>query len=233
MRQAKVKGGYPDAYLFLDLKPLSKQVSKRHLAGSQERSQDAELRDSIEASYEGLQGEWLEWLEVAKRYEVKVPTGERLDIRHTILLRLATVRQKTDQPIPLYRAYRIASYSIADYYRQEGRLNTGLDCKHCSTAQRRQCRKHNLYSECPKLIKLVSLDDQWVGSDGQVHSLLDTVADDQALDLDDWVDCKTWLEGCPTRLVEIALKVTEGKPLNAKDRKYLSRYRKKTQISLL
>ena len=104
----------------------------------------AELQSLAEQSYQKLEGEWLEWLEVAKKYEHKVPSQDRLDIRHTIILELALARQKTTEPIPLYRAYRIASYMVADYYRQQLKLNTGLDCKNCSKARTLQSKQEVL-----------------------------------------------------------------------------------------
>ncbi len=188
--------------------------------------------DQIEASYNQLDGEWRDWLEVAKRYEHKVPYQDRGDLRHTIILELALARQKTTEPIPLYRAYRIASFMVADYYRQQLKLNTGLDCRHCSKAKRQECKKHNLYSECPKLIKLVSLDTVTVDAEGNSFTLKDTIADDKAIDLDAWLDQTTWLLGCPTRLVEIAHKKRLGKPLSWSDYKYWERGLKKSQKAL-
>ena len=187
----------------------------------------AELQSLAEQSYQKLEGEWLEWLEVAKRYEHKVPYQDRLDIRHTIILELALARQKTTEPIPLYRAYRIASYMVADYYRQQLKLNNGLDCRHCSKARRKECKEHDLYSECPKLIKLVSLDTVTVDAEGNSHTLRDTIADDNALDLEAWLDNKTFILGCQMRLIEIATKRKDGIPLNEKDRRYFNRQRQK------
>lgn len=191
----------------------------------------AELTSEIEAiaeqSYEKLEGEWKDWLEVARRYEVKVPYQDRLDLRHTIILELARARAKSQESIPIYRAYRIASFMVADYYRQQKKLNTGLDCRHCSKAQRRQCKEHDLYSECPKLIKLVSLDTETIDAEGNRHTLKDTIADDHAIDLEAWLDASTWLLGCPTRLIELAHKRQEGIPLNETERRYFNRQKAK------
>ena len=191
----------------------------------------AERQQEIEAiaeqSYDQLEGEWQDWYQVAKRYEVKVPYQDRQDIRHTIILELALARTKTTEPIPLYRAYRIASYMVADYWRQQKKLNTGLDCRHCSKAQRKDCKEHDLYSECPKLIKVVSLESETVDTEGNRHTLKDTIADDNAIDLDAWLDINTFLLGCPTRLIEIAHKKRTGNPLSWSDHKYWERTIKK------
>jgi len=187
----------------------------------------AESRAIAEQSYDQLNGDWLDWLEVAKRYEHKVPSQDRGDIRHSIILELALARAKTSKPIPLYRAYRIASYMVADYWRQRQKLNTGLDCKNCSKTQRARCKEDNLYSQCPKLIKLVSLDTLTVDADGNPCRVIDTVADDKAIDLDLWLDINTFLLGCPTRLLELAVERLEGKPLNDTDQRYFTRQRAK------
>ena len=62
---------------------------------------------------------------------------------------------------------------------------------------------------------------------------MDTVADDKAIDLDAWLDARTWLLGCPKRLIVIASKRLKGIELDEKDRQYLSRYRRREQKSLL
>lgn len=199
---------------------------------SKRKTLNRDTFDQIDASYDQLDGEWRDWLEVARRYEVRVKRQDRLDIRHTIILTLATARRKTTEPIPLYRAYRIASYCIAHYYYAEASINRGLDCKHCPTARRRYCAKYNLYSECPKVREVVSLDRVWIDADGETHSTLDTIADDSAVDLDQWIDARVWLRGCPTRLVEIALKIIAGQPLESRERKYLCKMRRRVQKPL-
>jgi len=163
----------------------------------------SEALTQIEQSYDQLDGEWREWLQVARRYERKVPTPERYDMRHTILVELARARDRDKEPIPLLRAYRIASLTVALYWRQLKRQPT-----------------------------ILSLDQPVSDYEGNEVTLLDTIADDSAIDLDAWLDAKTWLLGCPMRLVEIARKRQDGKPLNDGDRQYLSRYRRKEQKRL-
>jgi hypothetical protein len=175
--------------------------------------------------YDQLDGEWLEWYQVAKLYERKVPYQDRADIRHTIILELAQARAKTTEPIPLYRAYRIASYMVADYYRQQLKLNTGLDCRHCSKAQRQDCKEHDLYSQCPKLIRLEYLESEHLDSEGNRITIQDTLVDDTAIDLDAWQEASTFLLGCPIRLVELAYKRRAGIPLNKTDSRYYERQR--------
>ncbi len=145
-------------------------------------------------------------------------------MRHDILLELAKARTRDGKQLPALRAYRIASLTVAFYWRQQLKLNAGLDCGNCSTAKRHRCRQDYLYSQCPKLVKVVSLE--------QSSAYLETVADDKALDLDIWLDSRTWLLGCPMRLIEVAYKRLKGMPLSGADRNYLWKYRKKAQKSL-
>ncbi len=72
---------------------------------SRRKTNDRAELDRIEASYNQLDGEWRDWLEVARHDEIKIPSQDRLDVRHDIMVRLATVRQRTGEPIPQYRAY--------------------------------------------------------------------------------------------------------------------------------
>jgi len=72
-----------------------------------------------------------------------------------------------------------------------------------------------------------SLNDEVDDGEGDSIELYQALADDKAIDLDEWLDCKRWLRGCPRRLVQIAYKTVSGKALKPKDRMYLSRYRQK------
>ena len=188
-----------------------------------ERTQEIEAL--AEQSYDQLDGEWQDWLEVARRYEHRVPTQDRYDMRHTIILELALARAKSQEPIPLYRAYRIASYMVADYWRTQKKLSAGLDCRHCSKAQRAKCKRDDLYSQCPKLIKLEYLDAERIDGDGNRLTVADTLADDHAIDLDAWLDAKTFRLGCPIRLIELAHQREQGIALSEADRRYYNRHK--------
>ena len=155
-------------------------------------------------SYEKLNGEWLMWYETAHRFEHKVPIQDRGDIRHNIILELAKARARDGKPIPIPRAYRIASLIVALYWRQTSQKPT-----------------------------ILSLDTDIINGDGDTTELIDTIADDKAIDLDAWMDARTWLLGCPIRLVQIANKITNGKKLTPTDSQYLWRYRKREQKTLL
>ncbi len=97
----------------------------------------------------------------------------------------------------------------------------GLDCRHCSQAQRRKCKEDWLYGDCPKAIKLESLNKPVIGEDGELTELGELIADDKAIDLDAWVSSSTWEIGYPKRLVAIAYRLKAGTPLSNGDLLYL------------
>jgi sigma54-dependent transcription regulator len=65
-----------------------------------------------------------------------------------------------------------------------------------------------------------------------VTELGETIANDQAIDLDAWVDARTFLLGCPDRLVAIAHKRLAGTILDNADKLYLGKWRKREQKQL-
>jgi len=75
------------------------------------------------------------------------------------------------------------------------KLTNGIDCGNCSKAQRRKCKENWLYGECPKAIKLEYLSKQLVDSEGNITELGELVADDTAIDLDQWLDARAYLLG--------------------------------------
>jgi hypothetical protein len=86
-----------------------------------------------------------------------VKTEDKEDILHTIIANLADVeRNNGHKPFTEAVMYRIASRTIADYWRTYYKANNGLDCHSCSKTQRQKCRSEDLYRECPKAIQLDS-----------------------------------------------------------------------------
>lgn len=199
----------------------------------------AEIKAIAKRSYDQLDGEWRDWLEVAKRYEHRVPAPDKYDIRHTIMLELHHARQRDGKPIPPLRAYRIASLTVALYWREinkplvkvcviDGIAKEPNNGKCSFKDKPPKCR------QCPFLAvrAIQSLDTEIEDTEGNRVRLMDTVADDKAIDLDLKLEASDWLLGCPMRLIEIATKKLDGKPLTAKDRQYLSRFRRQAQKSL-
>ena len=161
--------------------------------------------DNDPLSYDRLDGEWLKWYETAHRFEHKVPAQDRGDIRHNIILELALARARDgDKPFSEAMMCRVASFVVADYWRKAKRKLT-----------------------------LLSLDTEIGNGDGDTTGLIETIADDKAIDVEAWLDARTFLLGCPQRLVQIANKKVKGIPLNNADMIYLCRFRKREQKGLL
>ena len=184
--------------------------------------------------YDHLEGKWLAYYKVASRFTDRVKAEDKEDILHTIIANLADVeRNNGHKPFTEAVMYRIASRTIADYWRTYYKANNGLDCHSCSRTQRQKCRSEDLYRECPKAIKLDSLNKPIIDSEGHTTELGELIADDKALDLDAWVDARTFLLGFPQRLMAIAHKLDNGDALTNKDRQYLCYWRRREQKSLL
>ena len=193
-----------------------------------------ERKQPTSNGYDQLQGEWLAYYNVASRFTGRVKPQDKEDILHTIIATLADVeRNNGHKPFTEAVMYRIASRTVADYWFSHYSYNAGLDCKHCSKAQRRKCKEGYLYAECPKAIKLESLNKPIIDNEGHTTELGELIADGKALDLDAWVDAKTFLLGFPQRLLLIAHKLESGDKLTPTDSQYLWRFRKREQKSLL
>ncbi len=183
--------------------------------------------------YDQLDGDYAVYYKVATKFCHKARFEDREDLLHTIILNLAIAHRnnghKPDNPSWIYR---IASFTVAQYWRDYYKANNGLDCGRCSNPQRKKCKRDNLYPECPKAVKVEYLSKPIIDSEGNITELGELIADDKALDLADWMDINTFLLGCPQRLIDIAEKVRDGTPLNHNDQMYLNRFKQREQKTL-
>jgi len=184
--------------------------------------------------YDQLDGEWLTYYKVATKYVHKARFEDRDDLLHTIMLNLAVAgKSNGHKPDNASWMYRIASFTIAQYWRDYYYRTNGIDCGHCSNQQRKRCKRDNLYgSKCPRAIKVESLSKPITDSDGHLSEPGDLIADDKAIDLDAWLDDKTFRLGFPQRLLDIAEKIDNGEALTEYERLYLCRFRKREQKAL-
>jgi DNA-directed RNA polymerase specialized sigma24 family protein len=143
--------------------------------------------------------DWQKYIEIADKFQHKAMYEDREDLRQDIILRLAEVASNNGhKPFTEASMVRVASYVAMEYW-------------------------HDLKRQ-PTILSLnAEIDD----GEGNSIELYQTIADDKAIDLEAWLDAKAWLAGCPKRLVDIAYKRVIGKPLEAKEKMYLSRYRQK------
>ena len=216
-------------------KPASCQTNgakPRHIKSSRRRKQ--RQADHNGNGYDHLDGEWHTYYKVASRFAHKAMVEDRGDLLHDIILTLAVAeRNNGHKPFMEAVMYRIASRAVADYWREHYQINNGLNCGSCSQIQRRRCKEDDLFTECPKAIKLESLSKPILDNEGNLTELGELIADDKAIDLSAWLDAKTWLLGCPIRLVQIAHKKLGGEPLTNSEYQYLFRIRRKEQKKLI
>ena len=190
--------------------------------------------------YDGLPEPWCTYYRVAIRYAHKAVSGEKDDLLHTIIEALAKVGQgKADKGEDFSEPamYRTAEHVKDWYWYRRYAYHNGLSCRHCSREQQSRCRWHWAhsdwaYTDCHKAVRLESLSQPITDDEGEVTELGDLIADDKALDLIEWVDARTWLLGAPLRLKGIAAKRSKGETLTHAERQYLSKLRRRQQISL-
>jgi DNA-directed RNA polymerase specialized sigma24 family protein len=184
-------------------------------------------------SYDQLDGEWLTYYQVASKYVHKARYQDRDDLLHTIMLNLAVAGSNNgDKPDNLSWMYRIASFTVAQYWRDYYYRTNGIDCGHCSNPQRKKCKKQ-VYSECLRAITVESLSKPILGDDGHISELAELIADDKAIDLEAWLDRSLWQLGFPKRLVQIVRKIAYDIPLTKYEQLYLCRFRKREQKRLI
>ena len=149
--------------------------------------------------------DWEKYSEIADRFQHKARFEDRDDLRHNIILRLAEVASNNGhKPYTIGAMIRVASYVVMEYWHSEKRNG-----------------------------KVISLNTDIGNGDGDSMELMDTIADDNALNLEAWVDARTWLMGCPKRLIQIADKKVKGIALTNADMIYICRWRQKEQKALI
>ncbi len=215
------------------------KLATHHATRTQPRSIKSSSRrrqrqvDGNGNGYDQLDGKWLLYYNVALPFAKSVPAQDSGDVLHTIIANLADAgRNNGHKPDNPSWMYRIASFTKAQYWRDHYRHTNGLDCGHCSKAQKAKCREDDLYSDCPKLIKLESLNKPIIDSEGNLTELGDLIADDKALDIPQWVETNEQLLHAPDRLILIGEKIRDGEALTNAELLYISRWRRQEQKKL-
>ena len=151
--------------------------------------------------------DWDKYIKVAERFQHRARRVDREDLRQTIILALAKVQLKYDgssRELTIGGMIRVASYEVLMYWRE-------------------------VYKHKP----VVSLNSVVEDDEGNQVELIETIADDKALDIPDWTNARLWLIRCQPRLVKIAYKKVAGYPLTRAQQAYFSRHSKKAQKELV
>ncbi len=180
--------------------------------------------------YSHLEGDWALFYKVAKGFTHRVRPEDRQDFLHDLLLTMAKVKAKYQAigtELTEAGLIRVACYDVADYWRKKFRRINGTDCGRCSQEQRRKCKDKDSYPQCPKAIKLDSLDrliDDGNGNQVELHQM---IADDHAVDVVAQLDARLTLQSYPHKFLKVAYKKYAGYPLTVSERTYLYRQRSK------
>lgn len=186
-------------------------------------------------------------LDYSKLYKIamffahKAKVQDQDDLLHDIIEGLAsTAKNKLAKGQDFSEAamVRTAEHIKDRYWYKRYAYYYGVDCHHCSKEQRAKCRwnwGHTdfAYCDCHRAIQLASLNQEVTDSEGNMTELGNLIADDKALDLQAWLEAKTWLIGSPIRLKEIAMKRSNGQKLSQAERVYLVKLRKREQRNLI
>ena len=156
--------------------------------------------------------DWSKYIAVADRFQHKAKAQDREDLNHNITASLADTQMRLDTngggQLSELAMLRIASCRVADYWRSEYRNGRVIS-----------------------LNQVVYEDEE-----GNQVELIDTLADDKAIDLEAWLDRSVWELGFPKRLAEIVRKRLYGIPLDRKEQTYFNHYQarhlKKSQKGL-
>jgi hypothetical protein len=185
--------------------------------------------------YDRLPEPYSDYYRIALRFAHKALTDEREDLLHDIIIGLARTEQSLTmrgQQFTEIAQIRTAEHIKDHYWYQHYAYHNGLDCQHCSKAQRAKCRENWAYSDCPRAITLESMNQPITDGEGNITEFAELIADDKAIDLAEWLDAKTFLIGAPIRLKAIAHKFSKSEALTDAEYMYLSRLRKKRQMAL-
>jgi len=186
--------------------------------------------------YHKLEGDWLTYYEVGKRFTHKVKPEDKQDFLHDLFLAFARVQvsyEAKGKELTTGGLVRIAQYEVADYWRKWYHRNQNTDCGRCSKKQRQKCEANNSYgNKCPKAIELESLDKLVEDSEGNQTELYQLLADDNA-DFIPRLETKLIVEAYPKRFVQLAYKKYAGYPFTNSERNYFYRELKKAQKGLV
>ncbi len=147
--------------------------------------------------HQNLSDGWKTYAEIAHKFKWKVLPEDRDDIESDIILKLKELKEKYGpKPLTVGGMMLAAKFVVLDYWRRKGRANH----------------------------RFTSLNTV-VEHEGEPIELGDTIPDDKAIDLDEWLDTTNRLEACPPGVKRIALKLERNELLTSGEKTYLLRFR--------
>jgi hypothetical protein len=148
--------------------------------------------------------DWNKYIEIAGKFQRKAKPEDRPDLQQNIIVKLANIESKyngSGEHLTEGGMVRVASYTVMSYWR-----------------------------DIMRLPRICSLNQTVADEDGNETEFYQTLADDNAMDVEAWIDAKSWLQQAPPRLVRIAYKKVNGFPLTTAESRYLYKQKQKILI---
>jgi len=186
--------------------------------------------------YNQLNGDWGLFYKVAKRFTYKVRREDSEDFLHDLFLKFAKVKASyiaKGKELTEGGLMRVAKYELAGYWRKYYHKINGIDCGRCSNKQREKCKDWFLYPDCPRAVKMESLDRLVEDGNGDSTPLHELIADDNAVDMVSMLQARFTLDTYPHKAVKLLYKREAGYPLEEGERRYINRFRKRLQKTLI
>jgi DNA-directed RNA polymerase specialized sigma24 family protein len=146
--------------------------------------------------------DWKKYITVASKFQYRARPEDREDLKHDILISLALAEKgngSRPRKLSENRVIQIARYECQKYWRKLRRRRTGTV---------------SLYNDNPD-------------GDGHRINLIETIPDNEAVDLDRWLDAKAVISRCPKRVLKVAHMILRGEKLHNKEYQLLYRFRHK------
>ena len=176
-----------------------------------------------------LEGDWAVFAKIAGYFVNKVPLDDREDFLHDLLVEMAKVKAKYEargKPLTEAGLMKVASYELKGYWDRRRYRLFGLNCSHCTSEQRRECRTMRLPFQCPKgkSRQILRLNKIIGDGDGDKPTELQDLIAGKSIDVDSRLDARRILQGLPKKLVKVGYKVYAGIPLEKEEKRYLKHW---------
>ncbi len=147
--------------------------------------------------------DWDKYISMAERFQYKAEPQDRGDLKHNIILALAQAQLRNsdngDNRLTEGDMLRTARYECQKYWRSK--------------------KRH---------LREIDLETSVHNDDGNITRLVETVPDTKVIDYDARIDARSLLGCYPSRVLNIAWKITRGIVLSNKEHQYLWRFRHRT-----
>ena len=163
--------------------------------------------DSEALSYDRLEQPWRDWAKIARNFAYQVKEQDREDLMHDIIVRLAEVAEEYRQkgkPLTKWGSIKVARYTRLRFYHQQKRW---------------------------RRVSTVSLNSAVREGDGNETQLINTLADQKKVDLDAWIEAKSYYLSSPERVKQAIRKLVDngdgdGHRLSGYDWKLIREFRR-------